>query len=161
MYEDSIVNLKTRKPVEKRTTRNFAEKEQAAKDYYASVRTNVSRSGRDALNSVNEIKNSDIARLGLVERKPDLFPGHDLPTLIDFQLILIVTILTSDRVPETFTSSDLTVAKGYLVFVLVFVALTSIIVSVRPQTLSFNLTNPGIQKFSLSTLYLVTRMFTG
>ena len=42
MYEDSIVNLKTRKPVEKRTRRNFAEKEQAAKDYYASVRTNVS-----------------------------------------------------------------------------------------------------------------------
>jgi len=42
MYEDSIVNLKTRKPVEKKTRRNFAEKEQAAKDYYASVRTNVS-----------------------------------------------------------------------------------------------------------------------
>ena len=42
MYEDSIVNLKTRKPIEKRTRRNFAEKEQAAKDYYASVRTNVS-----------------------------------------------------------------------------------------------------------------------
>lgn len=132
MYEDSIVNLKTRKPVEKRTTRNLAEREQAAKDYYASVRTNVSGSGRDALNSIDEIKNSDIARLGLVERKPDLFPRRNLPTLVYFQLILIVTILTSDRVPETFTSSDLTVAKGYLVFVLVFVALTSIIVSVWP-----------------------------
>lgn len=45
MYEDSIVNLKTRKPVEKRV-RTHAEKEQAAKDYYASVRTNVSRNGR-------------------------------------------------------------------------------------------------------------------
>jgi len=42
MYEDSIDNLKNRKPVEKRTRRNLAEKEQAAKDYYASVRTNVS-----------------------------------------------------------------------------------------------------------------------
>ena len=42
MYEDSIVNLKTRKPVERRARRNTAEKEQAAKDYYASVRTNVS-----------------------------------------------------------------------------------------------------------------------
>jgi chitin synthase len=46
MYEDSIVNLKTRKPVEKRATRNFAEKERAAKDYYASVRTNVSWTDR-------------------------------------------------------------------------------------------------------------------
>ena len=43
MYEDSIVNLKTRKPVEKRAIRNSAEREQAAKDYYASVRTNVSQ----------------------------------------------------------------------------------------------------------------------
>jgi chitin synthase len=41
MYEDSIENLKTRKPVEKRTVRTIAQKEQAAKDYYASVRTNV------------------------------------------------------------------------------------------------------------------------
>ena len=40
MYEDSIVNLKTRKPIEKKT-RNSAERERAAKDYYASVRTNV------------------------------------------------------------------------------------------------------------------------
>jgi chitin synthase len=53
VYEDSIVNLKTRKPVEKRTRRNFAEKDQAAKDYYASVRTNVSQSGRDARQSHN------------------------------------------------------------------------------------------------------------
>ena len=60
--------------MEKRTTRNLAEREEAAKDYYASVRTNVSGSGRDALNSVNKIKNSDIACLGSVERKPDLFP---------------------------------------------------------------------------------------
>lgn len=43
MYEESIVNLKTRKPVERRAVRTLAEKEQAAKDYYASVRTNVSR----------------------------------------------------------------------------------------------------------------------
>ena len=40
MYEDSIVNLKTRKPVERRARRNTAE-EQAANDYYASVKTNV------------------------------------------------------------------------------------------------------------------------
>ena len=33
MCEDSIVNLKTRKPVERRRRRNTAEKEQAAKDY--------------------------------------------------------------------------------------------------------------------------------
>ncbi|KAF9644602.1 glycosyltransferase family 2 protein [Thelephora ganbajun] len=107
MYEDSIVNLKTRKPVEKRTRKNLAEKERAAKDYYASVRTNI------------------------------------LLVWALTNLILVVSILTSDRVPETFTSSDLTIAKGYLVFVLVFVAFTSII------------------RFSLSTLYLVTRMFTG
>ena len=52
-----------------------------------------------------------------------------------------MSILTSDRVPETFTSLELTVAKGYLVFVLVFVALTSIIVSVQSQVLPISLTN--------------------
>ena len=41
MYEDSIINLKTRKLVERRARKNTAEKEQAAKDYYASVKTNV------------------------------------------------------------------------------------------------------------------------
>lgn len=107
------------------------------------------------------MKSSDIARLGSDERKPGLNPEHNLPTLINLQLILVVSILTSDRVPETFTSSDLTIAKGYLVFVLVFVALTSIIVSVRSQRLFISLTNSINQRFSLSTLYLVTRMFTG
>ena len=43
MYEDSILNLKTRKPVERRAIRNTGENEQAAKDYYASVRANVGR----------------------------------------------------------------------------------------------------------------------
>ena len=41
MYEDSTINLKTRKAVERRVRRNTAEKEQAAKDCYASARTNV------------------------------------------------------------------------------------------------------------------------
>ena len=41
MYEDSTVNLKTRKPVERPARRNTTEKEQAANDYHASVRTNV------------------------------------------------------------------------------------------------------------------------
>ena len=104
---------------------------------------------------------SDTARLGFDEREPDSDPWRKLPTLTNFQLILIFSILNSGRVPETFTSSDLTVAKGYLIFVLVFVALTSIIVSVRSQILSIGLTTSVNQRFSLSTLYLVTRMFTG
>ena len=36
-YEYSIVNLKTRKPVVRRASKNTAEKEQAAKDYYTSA----------------------------------------------------------------------------------------------------------------------------
>ncbi|CCL99083.1 uncharacterized protein FIBRA_01097 [Fibroporia radiculosa] len=42
MYEESLLNLKHKKPVPKSSTGNsLAEKEQAAKDYYANVRTNV------------------------------------------------------------------------------------------------------------------------
>ena len=51
--------------------------------------------------------------------------------LVNLQLILVVSILAGGRVAETFTSSDFTVPKAYLVFVLVFVALTSIAVSSR------------------------------
>lgn len=42
LYEDSLSNLKTRKPLEQKKTRTtVAEREQHAKEYYASVRTNV------------------------------------------------------------------------------------------------------------------------
>ena len=47
IYEEALENLKTRKPaVSKKpggNTPTIAEREQAAKDYYASVRTNVRR----------------------------------------------------------------------------------------------------------------------
>ena len=94
--------------------------------------------GRTQLTTSNT---SDTTCLGSDKRKPDPDQTHRLPLLTNLQLILIASILTSDRVPETFTSSDLTVAKGYLIFVLVFVALTSIIVSVRSQIVSISLTN--------------------
>jgi len=84
---------------------------------------------------------SDLARLGIDKRKHDSDRMHTLFTRIDPQLVLVVSILAGDRVPETFTSSDLTVAKGYLIFVLVFVALTSIIVSARSQVEPISLTN--------------------
>lgn len=54
---------------------------------------------------------------------------HESLTLTNPQLVLVASVLAGNRVSETFTSSDFTVAKGYLVFVLVFVAFTSIIVS--------------------------------
>ncbi len=42
MYDETLYNLKTRKPVMKpNTIPSAVEKEQQAKDYYASVRTNV------------------------------------------------------------------------------------------------------------------------
>ena len=47
MYDEALHNLKTRKPqisMKARPGLSNAEKEQAAKDYYANVRTNV-RSG--------------------------------------------------------------------------------------------------------------------
>jgi len=79
--------------------------------------------------------------LGFDKRKPDPDRKYQLFTSLNPQLILVVSILAGDRVPETFTSSDLTVAKGYLIFVLVFVALTSIIVSARSQVEPISLTN--------------------
>jgi chitin synthase len=43
LYEDSLENLKNRKPVDRKITKpTVVEMEQNAKDYYASVRTNVS-----------------------------------------------------------------------------------------------------------------------
>lgn len=42
IYEESLLNLKHKKPVIKNSAGpSDAEKEQAAKDYYANVRTNV------------------------------------------------------------------------------------------------------------------------
>ena len=82
----------------------------------------------------NGINTLDIARLGFDKRKSDPDQAYPLLTPTILQLILVTGILTSDRVPETFTSSDLTIAKAYLIFVLVFVALTSIIVSARPRS---------------------------
>lgn len=42
LYEDSLNNLKVRKPLEQKKTKpSLAEMEQHAMDYYASVRTNV------------------------------------------------------------------------------------------------------------------------
>ena len=70
MYEDSIVNLKTRKPVERRARRNTAEKEQAAKDYYASVRTNVSRTVYVLASRLTESNDLDPACLDSEEREP-------------------------------------------------------------------------------------------
>lgn len=46
IYEDALMNLKTRKPVTQpgpAAELSIVEREQIAKDYYASVRTNVSR----------------------------------------------------------------------------------------------------------------------
>lgn len=43
MYEESLANLRDRKPVPDLEPSSYqADREQAAKDYYASVRTNVS-----------------------------------------------------------------------------------------------------------------------
>jgi chitin synthase len=44
MYEDALFNLKNRKPLPPKSDALMSglEKEQAAKDYYANVRTNVS-----------------------------------------------------------------------------------------------------------------------
>ena len=43
MYDETLANLRNRKPVDKPSTvTTESEKEQQVKDYYASVRTNVS-----------------------------------------------------------------------------------------------------------------------
>ena len=76
MHEDPIVNLNTRKQVEMRARRNTAEKEQAANDYYASVRTNVGLTVCCARWSRNYgIQVSDPACLDFDKRKPGYSPS--------------------------------------------------------------------------------------
>lgn len=91
---------------------------------------------------IDDIKLADPTCVGLDECKFNHGRRHKLPVPTSQQLILVASILAGNRVSETFTSSDFTVAKGYLVFVLVFVALTSIIVSARSQVPLINLTSP-------------------
>lgn len=51
-------------------------------------------------------------------------------------------------------------AKAYLIFILVFTAFTNAIVSV-PTARSFPLIQRVLQRFVGSTMYLVTKIFTG
>ncbi|KZT21396.1 glycosyltransferase family 2 protein [Neolentinus lepideus HHB14362 ss-1] len=110
LYAEASENLKHRKPIGKPKNGqelSLAEQEQAAKDYYASVRTNV------------------------------------LLTWILSNLFLLATILGVGDSTSTFSGSGVTATKAYLTFILVFVAITSII------------------RFTGSTLYLLVRVFTG
>ncbi|TFK53655.1 glycosyltransferase family 2 protein [Heliocybe sulcata] len=110
LYAEASENLKHRKPVgnpKDGQKLSPAEQEQAAKDYYASVRTNV------------------------------------LLAWILSNGFLLAAILGVGDSTSTFTGTSVTPTKGYLTFILCFVAITSII------------------RFMGSTLYLLVRVFTG
>lgn len=140
VYEDSIANLKIRKPVEQRARGSTTGKEQAAlNNYYASVRTNVSWC---VCCTRRNLRNQTLQILLVCA-------------------FLFASTLAGGRVSGTSTSSDFTVPKAYLVFVLVLVSLTGIGVSSRFQIPFTGLTNFVNWQLSLSTLYLVIRMFTG
>ncbi|KAF5389469.1 hypothetical protein D9757_004290 [Collybiopsis confluens] len=89
IYQEAIENLKGRKKVEKPSSpaNNAAGKEQAAKDYYANVRTNC---------------------------------------------LLIIAILQGSTLSGTFGGSASSArVKGYLIFILVFTAISNLIVNNR------------------------------
>lgn len=99
-----------------------AEKEQAAKEYYAGVRTNVLLAW--VLSNVS-------GPLVAVLCGPRVNADHLTywVHLVIFQALLLVGILGGSQSTDTFSGGTLTAAKAYLTFVLCFVALTSIIVS--------------------------------
>jgi len=111
IYEESLSNLRNRVPIDSpkgKALPSIAEKEQAAKDYYANVRTNV------------------------------------LLTWVLSNGILLVAILGGMKSTDAFGPDvEFTRVRGYLVFILVFTAVTN---SVR---------------FVGSTLYLLARLITG
>lgn len=84
MYDETLNNLKTRKPVTKpNTVPSAAEKEQQAKDYYANVRTNVllawvlSNVGVLSRSFLRWIINCDVG--DVASRHPEL--GRSFPNL--------------------------------------------------------------------------------
>ena len=112
----------------------IAETGQAAKDYYASVRTNE----LDHVLCVLALQlmgsnDSDPGCLGFGQRKPGSCSRDKLLTHV------VASILAGGRIAETSTSSDFTVPKEYLVFLLV--ALTNITVSSWFQIPFIGLTN--------------------
>lgn len=80
IYEEALDNLKNRKPpAPKKQSASVtnAEKEQAAKDYYANVRTNVSQLPPIVLHSLNSFIQVLLAWvLSNVSFIPSMFIGH-------------------------------------------------------------------------------------
>ncbi|KAJ6609861.1 glycosyltransferase family 2 protein [Mycena sp. CBHHK59/15] len=110
IYEEALSNLKNRKPpFSQNNVMSNTEKDQAAKDYYANVRTNV------------------------------------LLAWVLSNGILLVGILGGGAQPSSTFSNDgeLSHAKAYLIFILVFTSLQNMI------------------RFTASTLYLLVRFITG
>ncbi|KAH7339466.1 chitin synthase-domain-containing protein [Rhizoctonia solani] len=110
-YMDALHRLKIRKPLPTNRGSTDAEKEQAAKDYYASVRTNV------------------------------------LLAWVLSNGILAAGILSGGNPASTFTQGmgtegNLHKTRAYMVFILAFVAIMSIV------------------RFTGSTMYLIMRLFT-
>ena len=111
-----------------------AEKEQAAKDYYANVRTNVSESTILLISS--RLSYVGFARMDDFECKLGILSQWIAVRLtIVGQVLLIVLILKGAEPSGTFdkgASVDRT--KGYLIFILVFTTLSNLIVSLFAES---------------------------
>ncbi|TCD70328.1 hypothetical protein EIP91_003957 [Steccherinum ochraceum] len=112
MYEDSVMNLKDRKPVVKSSApQSLAEREQMAKEYYASVRTNV----RSHLPTHKFY--ADTSLLTKVLLSWVLSNG-----------LLLAAILGGGNPSATFRQTEPdTRTRAYMTFILAFVAITSIV----------------------------------
>ena len=79
------------------------------------------------------------------------------------QGLLLVAILGGGDAVDTFSVNDtFSRTKAYMTFILAFVAITSIIVSLR-HSLLFPcwMLNCELQRFTGSVMYLTARVFTG
>ena len=117
IYEESLSNLRDRIPVDqtiaKKGVASIAEKEQAAKIYYANVKTNLLLAW--VVSNVRVVIPVLQQRRGIVD---DTFQG-----------LLIFSILSGLHVQDAFgQDAGLTKLKGYLVFILAFTAVTNCVV---------------------------------
>lgn len=136
IYEEALENLKSRKPPATKPPSPqmlYAEIEAAAKIYYANVRTNVSADETRLISCLMITPNDHVQVLlaWVLTNVSQLSPMcSGLPTLIRDKALLMIGILSSGNTAVTFAGPEgIGVIKGYLIFILAFTAITSIVVS--------------------------------
>jgi len=148
IYIESLTNLRDRVPVDNGKSKglmSIAEKEHAAKDYYADVRTNV----------LLAWVLSNVCCYLLCS----LFTQH---RRLSTQGLLLIAILSGMKETDAFGKDiGLTKVKGYMIFILTFTAMTNFVVRTIISFLGIWIDVFSLQRFIGSTTYLLLRLITG